>query len=53
MLVQMFSPENTKVERTADDRKTGDIISTTLDGTQEELSDLKDRSNQCTTDETR
>lgn len=49
----MFSPGNIKVVRSADDRKTGDVISTTLDTTQEELSNLEDRSNQCTIDETR
>jgi len=52
MLVQMFSAESIKVVRSADDRKTGDIVSTTLDTTQEELSDLEDMSNQYTTDET-
>lgn len=53
MLVQMFSQENIKVLRSADDRKTGDIISTTLDATQEELSDPEDARNQCTIEETR
>ncbi|XP_009956082.1 PREDICTED: 3-hydroxymethyl-3-methylglutaryl-CoA lyase, cytoplasmic-like, partial [Leptosomus discolor] len=49
----MFSPENIKVGRSADERKTGDIISTVPDATQEELSDLDDSSNQRTIDETR
>lgn len=53
MLVQMFSPENTKVVKSADDRKTGAVTSTTLDATQEYLSDLEDRDNQCTIDEAR
>lgn len=53
MLVHMFFPGSIKVVRSADDRKTGDIITCHTDTTQEELSDLEDRSNQCTIVETR
>lgn len=48
MLVQKFSQESIKVVISADNRKRGVIFNTTLDATQEKLSDIEDRRNQCT-----
>lgn len=48
MLVQKFLQESIKVVIPADNGRAEDIFSTTLDATQEELSDIEDRSSQCT-----